>query len=61
MFNLLALSDIDNFTLICIPLLPLILQVSTHLHTPKLTISSQWLSQDISLFLHEISMSFYVS
>ena len=61
MFNLLALSDIANFTLICIPLLLLILQVSTHFHTPKLTIPSQWLSQDISLFLHEISMSFYVS
>ena len=54
MFNLLALSDIDNSALIWITLLSHILQVSTHLHT-------HWLSQDISLFLHEISMSFYVS
>ena len=35
MFNLLALSDIDNSTLIWITLLAHILEVSTHLHTPK--------------------------
>ena len=35
MFNLLALSDIDNFTLIWITLLAHILQVSTHLYTPN--------------------------
>ena len=35
MFNLLALSDLDNFTLIWITLLAHILQVSAHLHTPK--------------------------
>ena len=27
----------------------------------KLTFSSQWLSQDISLFLHEISLSLEIS
>ena len=27
----------------------------------KLTFSSQWLSQDISLFLHEISLSLQIS
>ena len=57
MVNLLALFDMDYCTLIWIPLLAHILQVNT----PKLIIPSHWLSQDISLFLHEISMSFYVS